>query len=277
MVGFKKKIFPLTLFFTALALAALWGGCTVDGLGLAGSTDFSRRWRERNNFVFLSPADRNLSLGDDFSFIVLSDTHLDRGDAHGLERLKNVIDGEVKFVVITGDITQGGHRREVQQFIDIARSLGVPCYPVVGNHDVYFGNWQVWKELIGSTCYRIDGGGATLLMLDSANAYFGAEQISWLERELGRSTGRVFVFTHVNLFVQSLRNEQQFTDIRERARITSLLKGRCDIMFAGHVHKRIIREMGGVRYITTEDYRDHKTYCRVSVSKDGVRYEFKTL
>ena len=188
-----------------------------------------------------------------------------------------MIDGEVKFVVITGDITHGGHRREVQQFIDIARSLGVPCYPVAGNHDIYFGNWRIWKELIGSTCYRINGGGATLLMMDSANAYFGAEQISWLEGELRKSTGRVFVFTHVNLFVESLLNEQQFTDIRERARITSLLKGRCDAMFAGHVHKRIVKEMGGVRYITAEDYRDHKTYCRVSVSPDGIRWEFKTL
>jgi 3',5'-cyclic AMP phosphodiesterase CpdA len=188
-----------------------------------------------------------------------------------------VINGNVRFVVINGDITQDGRRKDVSKFIEIAQSLGVPCYPVIGNHDIYSGNWAAWKELIGSTCYSIDGGGATLVMLDSANAYFGAEQIKWLEGKLSSARGRVFVFSHVNLFVKSPVDLQQFTDVRERARITSLLKGRCDAMFTGHVHQRIIQKAGGVQYITTEDYRDNAVYCRVSVSPDGISWEFNKL
>ena len=273
MVARVGRFFALVLLGGAFFLVS----CNVDVFGMVASTDLDERWKERNTFNFLSPADRSLSLGDDFSFIVLSDTHIEDGNAHGLEKLKDAIDGGVKFVVVNGDITQGGHRKDLEKFIEIARSLGVPCYPVAGNHDIYFGNWRVWKELIGSTAYRIDGGGATLLMLDSANAYFGANQIKWLERGLKTATGRVFVFSHVNLFVESPVDEQQFTDIRERARITSLLKGRCDAMFTGHVHERIIREAGGVRYITTEDFRSGSAYCRVTVSAGGIRWEFKKL
>jgi len=263
-------------------LVLLWGlftlsGCKNDFLGIFGSSDLSIRWQARNTFNFLEPADMNITLGDTYSFIVLNDTHIHNGDTRGLEKLKNVIDSDVKFVVFNGDITQNGKQKDLREFMRIARSLGVPCYPVMGNHDIYNHNWPVWKALIGSTCYRINGDSATLLMLDSANAYFGSDQLDWLENELSKTAGRVFVFSHVNLFVESMVDMQQFTDIRERARITSLLKGRCDIMFMGHVHQRVINELGGVKYINIEDYRDNGVYCRVWVSKDNIRWEFSKL
>jgi UDP-2,3-diacylglucosamine pyrophosphatase LpxH len=69
----------------------------------------------------------------------------------------------------------------------------------------------------------------------------------------------------------------QLTDTRERARMVSLLQGRCDAFFMGHIHRRIIKEIGDVRYITIEDYRSKKSYCRVYVSQAGFSYEFGEL
>ena len=273
MVTRPGKYFFAVILWTVF----LSGGCSNDILGLFGSNDISRRWEARNTFNFLKPGDRNISLGDTYSFIVLSDTHIYNNETYGLEKLKNVIDSNVKFAVINGDVTQSGKRKEVKHFIQIAESLGVPCYPVAGNHDIFLRNWPEWEELIGSTCYRIDGGGATLFILDSANAYFGAKQLDWLEKEMKNTAGRVFVFTHSNLFVKSLADGQQFTDTLERARAVSLLKGKCDIMFTGHVHRRIINETDGIQFITTEDFKTNSAYCLVHVSKDGVRWEFKTV
>jgi len=272
VANFRAYLFT----FLVWSLFAL-SGCNNDLFGIFGSTDLDVRWKSRNTFNFLSLEDRNISLGDAYSFIVIGDAHINNGDTFGLDKLKNVIDSDVEFVVFNGDITQNGKRRDIEAFIEIARSLGVPCYPVVGNHDIYFGNWPEWKELIGSTCYRVNGGGDTLLFMDSANAYFGDKQLDWLENELKRADKRVFVFSHVNLFTENLSSLQQFTDIRERARVTSLLKGNCDAMFMGHVHQRIVREIGGVKYITIEDYRDHNVYCQVWVSQNGIRWEFKKL
>ncbi|GHV39312.1 hypothetical protein AGMMS49546_11150 [Spirochaetia bacterium] len=261
-----------------LAVVLFCPGCDADLLGLFGSPDFEERLNEKGTFHFLTPADRSLTLGDTYSFIVLTDTHIEGSDAHGLEKLKDVING-ASFVVITGDITNRGDREEVQKFIAIARSLGVPCYPVLGNHDVYFGNWGVWKDMIGSSSYRIDTplSSTTLFIMDSGNAAWGARQIDWLDNELKSAKPRRFIFTHANLFVESPGDIEQFTDVRERSRIMSMLKGRCDAMFTGHVHKRIIRNAGGVEYITLEDYRSNKTYCRVFVSPAGLRYEFAKL
>ena len=262
-----------------LAFACFFSGCTVDLLGLFGSTGLSERFAERNNFNFLRPEERTISLGSDFSFIVLSDTHIEKGDAFGLEKLAEVIaaDSEIKFVIIIGDITQCAYKEDIIKFIEIARSMGVPCYPVIGNHDIYFNNWSNWKELIGSTCYRIDGGGATLFMLDSANAYFGKDQLDWLDRELKSTGGRVFAFTHSNFFVESPVDIQQVTDARERARVLSILRNRCDVMFTGHLHKRIITEAGGVQFISIEDFRHAKIYYRVSVTGGNISYRYEKL
>ena len=274
MVAFFRKYYLLVLLWGIFSLS----GCDNDIFGLFDSTGLDERWQARNTFNFLSPADMNISPGDTYSFIVLNDIHINNGNTHGFEKLKDIItDNDIKFVVFNGDTTQNGRREDIEKFIQIAHSFGVPCYPVIGNHDIYFGNWPVWKELIGSTCYRVNAGNTTLLIMDSANAYFGAEQLKWLENELTNTAERVFVFSHANLFVGSRPNVAQFTDTKERAQIISLLKGRCDAMFMGHAHQQSINELGGVKYITIEDYRDNAVYCRVWVSKDNVRWEFRKL
>jgi predicted phosphodiesterase len=272
--GYKTAAFRSVPLLMILFLEA----CTLDISGFFASTGLNERLKAKNTFNFLSEEDRDLSPGDEYSFIVLSDTHIENGNTYGLERLAQVIDGAA-FVVITGDITQYGDRNDIQEFIKIARSLGVPCYPVLGNHDIFFHNWQEWRDLIGSSSYRIGapGGSTTLFILDSANATFGGSQLNWLERELRIANPWVFVFTHTNLQVENPAHVVQLMDIRERARFMSIVKDRGAAAFMGHLHKRIERELGGVQYITLEDYRDHGTYCRVYVSPEGFRYTFKKL
>ncbi|MDR2362959.1 MAG: metallophosphoesterase [Spirochaetaceae bacterium] len=282
MVTFPRRPVKNTVLFS-LVFSLIWGACTIDLPGFFASDDFAERLKDRNAFVFLTPQDRNITLGDTYSFVVLTDTHIEGSDAHGLDRLKRVLlppsdpGGGDKFVVVTGDITQSGYPEEVRTFLEIAKSLGIPCYPVLGNHDTYFGHWPVWRDLIGSSLYRIDADSATLLILDTANAAFGADQLDWIKKELSTAKPRVFAFTHANFFVDDLTDRQQFTDIKERAKAISLFTGRCDVLFSGHVHKRIIRDIAGVRYMSNEDYRSKKTYCRVYVSPGGIRYDFKTL
>jgi len=262
-----------------LCVFYLLSACTVDFLGFFYSNDLDERLAERDNFKYLLEGQRSLSFGDEYSFIVITDTHIEDGNAFGLEALADVIaaDSNIKFVTFLGDITQFGSQKDMNKFIEISKTFNVPCYPVIGNHDIYFGNWPVWKEHIGSTRYRIDGGNTTLFILDSANAFFGKEQLDWLQKELKNTSGRVFVFTHSNLFVNDLPDIQQLSDMKERARITSILKNRCDIMFMGHSHERRFNEVGKVKYVNIEDFHGTKVYCLVSVTGAGVTYKFKKL
>jgi len=271
-----KNTFKILL---PILLVCVTVSCKVDVFGLFASTDLDERLKEKNNFQFLTAGNRSLSLTDSYSFIVITDTHIEDGNAHGLEKIKDVIEGDpnIKFAVFCGDITHNGAEQDYKKFIEIAKPLPIPAYPVIGNHDIYFGNWSVWKNLIGSTSYRINGGTADLFMLDSANAFFGKAQLDWLENELKNSHKTAFVFSHHNLFVGPRGNIQQLADTKERARIISLLSGKRVIMFTGHSHERLIIEAGGTQYVNIEDFAGNNTYCLVSVNKTGVKYEFKKL
>jgi len=289
-----KSISKIFLSVLSLAVVCLVIGCdlNVDLLGLFGSNDLNERLTEKNNFRYLIDSERNFNYTTPvpdpsdpilFSFIVLTDTHVENGDTTDLRKIKDeIINNNARFLVNIGDMSQSGAEQDIQAIIDLFRNeITVPCYPVIGNHDVYFGNWPVWKENIGSTRYRIngeiDGEFFTLFILDSANAFIGKSQVDWLEDELETANGKVFVFTHSDFFVQDKIKIQQLYDQAERARIMSLLRGKCDIMFSGHSHERVIKEFGGVTYISIEDYKSTLTYCLVKVTKTGVIYEFKNL
>jgi len=276
-----KPIFKILL---SILLVCVTVSCNVDLFGLFASTDLDERLKEKNNFTFLNTVGgTTVTLGDEYSFIVITDIHTEGGDAHGLENIKIVIENnpEIKFAVFCGDNTQTGAEQDIRKIIEIAQSLGIPVYPVIGNHDIYFGNWSVWKRLIGSTSYRVNGDSATLFILDSANGFLGKQQLDWLENELksahGGANGRVFVFSHHNLFAGSAVNIQQMADTQEIARIVSLVSRKYGIMFTGHSHERLIKEAGGALFINIEDFISSKTYCLVTVTQTGVSYVFEKL
>ena len=272
------------LFFSVLVMGItlLIIGCSVDLLGLFGSNDVDERLKEKDQFRYLNGNERTPpSLPDDFDFIVLADTHVE-GDITDLKKIKTVLDndvtGNIKFMTILGDITQTGVKEDITEVMNFTRTLPVPCYPVIGNHDIYFGNWSSgWKEYIGSTRYKIEGGDITLLVLDSANAFMGKEQIDWLEKQLKTAKKNVFVLTHSDFFVQDKIKIQQLYDPAERARIMSMLRDKCDIVLTGHSHERVEKEFGDVKFISIEDYKSTQTYCLVKVTPSGVSYEFKKL
>jgi len=268
-----KPIFKILL---PILLCCAVYGCNVDLSGLFKSTDLNERLTEKFNYKYLD--DGSLNLGDEYSFIVITDIHTEDRDAHGLENIQAVIesDPEIKFIVFGGDITQNGAEQDLKKVLEIIRPLPIPVYMVIGNHDTFFGNWSVWRDLIGSTSYRVKGDSADLFILDSANGFLGKEQLDWLENELKSAPGRVFVFSHHNIFLDSMIN-QQMADTRETARLISLVRAKRGIMFTGHSHERVIKEVGGSLFINIEMFRKYKTYCLFSVKKTGLSYEFKEL
>ncbi|MCL2765383.1 MAG: metallophosphoesterase [Treponema sp.] len=243
------------------------------------ANDLDERLKYKDTFIFLKkPEHRTPALGNEYSFIVLADIHMEGGSLESIKELKNIIIPEqVKFVVVLGDITNNHSENDLLLFLETVSEFDVPFYPVIGNYDILFSNWDVWKEHIGSTRYRITGDTASLFILDSANSFFGKEQLDWLEREIRNTQGNTFVFTHSALFASGLADIHLLSDIKERARIVSILRNRCNIMFTGHLHKRVLNHTGGVQFISIEDFKRHNVYCLVNVKDYDVTFSFKSL
>jgi 3',5'-cyclic AMP phosphodiesterase CpdA len=277
---------------------ALFASCEIDYAGLFYSEELDERLTQADSFPYLDGHGwRTLDIGSaSYSFLFITDVHVAEDDSSGFENLKNLKKRFIasdRFVVAGGDLTQSGTRNEIALFIQATETWhrvdsagaavaeSMPCYMVIGNHDIFFGNWSVWKELVGSTRYRIDtrsddAGGATLLVLDTANAYFGSNQLDWLDAQLKRAQPNTFIFAHGTLFV----NENPFANkksipLHERARIVSLIDSSpAKAYFAGHLHQRVIKEIQNKQYITLEDFRSHQNFVRVFVSPAGVSYSY---
>ncbi len=94
------------------------------------------------------------SFSQDFKFAFLSDTHI--GVKNADEDLRRSVadinaDTSLKFVIISGDITELGIDDEVLEVKNILSKLTKPVYIVTGNHD---GNWSptggsVFRKVIG--------------------------------------------------------------------------------------------------------------------------------
>ncbi|MDR2601514.1 MAG: metallophosphoesterase [Spirochaetaceae bacterium] len=276
----KNGAVQFILIFLIVPPAVFLTACNVDLFGIFASSSLEERLLSRNDFTLLKAEEtRNITLGEEYSFLVLSDAHIENQDADGLEKLKEAASGS-SFVVFLGDITQFGDYADLQIFIHIAKELSVPCYPVIGNHDVYFSNWAAYKELIGSSSYKVSADSAAIFFLDSANGTLGSMQLKWLNQELlglKEQKKRVFVFTHTNLFVKSLFDHVQWKDDRERAKIISVLKDKCDVFFMGHVHREMFQKIAGVEFVTLDDYKSSKTYVKFFVTPAGFRREVKKL
>jgi 3',5'-cyclic AMP phosphodiesterase CpdA len=253
----------------------------LDLSGLFYSTDLDERLKSADTFNFVSAEDRGINLPDEYSFILITDTHIN-DDSRGLgrEALEGVIIDTDKFIVNMGDITNDGEKEFYDKFVEFFGDLSIPCFPAIGNHDLFFNGWAVWKSMIGSTRYTAGTGSTKLIFLDSASAYLGGAQLRWLDEQLKSGEEHIFVFTHNSLIIQNTVNFDiacDWYDEDERALALSLLSGRAEAVFSGHLHIRCQESIGGTRFLTLEDYKASRTYCRVFVSPNGLHFEFKKM
>ena len=163
-----------------------------------------------------------------------------------------------------------------------------PCFPVIGNHDVYFDCAQYFKQYFHTSTYTVtvnaDGKKDLFIFLDSGNGTHGQRQLEWLEEQLShRDDYRYcFVISHNWLFRTSynytttpaanLPQDEQyaFMDLMSRSNV--------NMVIMGHFHMREQRQFGGVQYVMTDNLNDGKSpsYLVVNVA-EKVTYDYEEL
>ncbi len=263
-----KRLIQITL----IILSAFYlVSCKADPKGLVSSSDVDKRFEDSSSL----PVKENVEpLTDEFSFIVVADTHVYHGNASKLTALKERLnqdkaDGKNdKFLIACGDISQRGDVEDFQAFRDVWEPE-FPVYATLGNHDLYFDGWHNYKGIFGKSCYTFKAGPVRFVSFDSANGTLGRKQKNWLEGILKTKTEPLcVVFTHFEFFSPNSTTIQQYTDIEEVYYLINLFtKTGVDYVFMGHSHDYYDKAVNGTHYVNISDFVDKGDYFRFQVNQ----------
>ena len=199
-------------------------------------------------------------------------------------------EGESLAPIVEGNLSPlplcRGSRRGSHPYLAIA----------LGNHDIYFNQWDEWRSYFGTSVYWFYTmlPDSTVLdrfiCLDSAEGTLGTAQLQWLREllttnHLPLTTNHPFrhtiVFTHTHLFKRD--NSQGHTSnyaIEETYELTSLLEqGGVDMYWCGHDHSREITDYAGFTSIVVDAIEDHypPAFYMIADLSDEINYRFIQL
>lgn len=248
-------------------------------------------WNEQNGMPVIN------NVPDNYTFYSCSDSHINDDNS----RLAKYItiernDPEAVFSIIAGDLANESGEGpfiladSAMMFDPLTQAENDPCFPIIGNHDVYFDCAKFYKQHFHTSTYTVtvntvSGLKDLFIFLDSGNGTHGRRQLDWLEEQLSHRTEYryCFVISHNWLFrttynytttpAANLPEDEQyaFMDLMSRNAV--------DMVIMGHFHYRDVKTFAGVKYVMTDNLNDGKTepsYLVVSCA-DRVTYEYRLL
>ena len=176
--------------------------------------------------------------------------------------------GDVAFVVQIGDFTDLGLAPEYERMNDLFRSLPVPYFVAIGNHD-HLGNGEdLYERMFGPQDFAFSWARTRFVFLDTCSieeAYDGTvPDLVKLAVNLAPSPEheRAFVFAHV-------KPESTDFDPRLRSGFRALLRdGGVVASFYGHEHRYESEVRDGIPYFVAAHVNDRE-YLLVSERDDG--------
>jgi hypothetical protein len=161
-------------------------------------------------------------------------------------------DPSIRFVLMSGDLTSRGSTSELERFQREMKSLPIPIYATLGNHELGTRD-DLFHDYFGRGNFRFTFRGAQFTLLDSASATLAPAAYDWLYGWLAEGMNRDhFVFMHIPPLDPAGTRAGAFASRLEANRLLSLLaNGRVDLTIYGHVHSYYAFSNAGIpAYIT---------------------------
>lgn len=225
-----------------------------------------------------------------YRLYAMSDVHVD-GSTHNLDGY--VADylsdtTAAPFSLCLGDLIYGNNGfgkfcEHVKPVTDAGRKI----YYTVGNHDLYFGQWDKYYNCFGASSYWFEvqtvGGFKDLFIsLDSGNGTLGLDQRDWLEDLLeskhNQEYRHIIVFTHTHFFRINNNNGLTSSFCMEETYDLTDLFDRYDVsfVFQGHSHHKDYRLFKGVGYLrlgALKEGSDDACYVKLNIG-NFIDYQF---
>jgi outer membrane protein assembly factor BamB/predicted phosphodiesterase len=191
--------------------------------------------------------------GQEFHFAVVTDIHLSPTNPSAEEDLRNTVkeintNPGIKFVLVTGDLTDLGDRGSLQTAKDILDELNVKYYPISGNHET---KWSesgatAFGDIFGSERFDFEynrvkflgfNTGPVIRMMDG---HVAPQDINWLKEELARlpKNQPVVLVTHYPLLPVDVDNWYEVTDAVRNYNVRAFI--------GGHYHSNRLFNYDGI-------------------------------
>ena len=205
-------------------------------------------------------------------------------------------DSSAVFSFIAGDLANESGEKPYFMIEDAIRYNAErqvkndPCFPIAGNHDVYFDCAKWYKEHFHTSTYTVTvktvGGFKDLfIFLDSGNGTHGKRQLDWLEEKLSHrgEYRNCVVVSHCWLFRTSynytttpaanlpLDEQYGFMDLMSASNVS--------LVVMGHFHACEQRRFNGVTYVMIDNLNeetDDPSYLVVDCG-EKVSFEYRNL
>ena len=153
----------------------------------------------------------------------------------------------VRFGLVSGDLTSRGTLPDLRQFQREMGTLPFPLYATLGNHDLGTDEHH-FQRVFGRCSFSFEYGGVRFSLLDSASAGLAPKVSERLEDwlEAGRD-GLHLVMMHIPPLDPVGRRNGGFASRLEASRLlSSLAQARVDLTIYGHVHSLYTFENAGI-------------------------------
>ena len=266
-----KKIY----FYICAALLCL-SSCGESNLDVIGMV-YTRS--ESSNERFAQSMEYNRQHGyetinvdkDEYRVYIMSDIHID----FTTNNLDTFIDDYLSdhdaapFCLSLGDIINSVAHYDtcMAHIARIWQNTGDTCFGTVGNHDIYFDQWKVYREYWKTSTYwfevKTPNSKDLYICLDSSDGTFGTDQRKWLvsllEEKWKQGYRHIICFTHTHFFKIDasqghtsnlpLEETYEFCDIFSRYGV--------DVVLQGHSHTRNFTAFNDVTYVRVDALEDH--------------------
>jgi predicted phosphodiesterase len=215
------------------------GTVTVAPETISGGPLTEKRWAvdlsQGATTLTLRPADGEPT--EPWRFAVLSDVQ------EAIDRVQDIYarmnaDARISFVVSAGDLTQRGTVEQLDRFERELRSLRVPFYPTLGNHELGTDDGAPFQRQFGRANFRFVYGGMQFTFLDSASATLDPTVYDWLDGWLREGQNRTHaVLMHIPPIDPIGVRNGSFANRNEAAKLLAkLAEGDVDVTLYGHIH-----------------------------------------
>ncbi|MCB0419286.1 MAG: metallophosphoesterase, partial [Bdellovibrionales bacterium] len=151
-----------------------------------------------------------------------------------------------------GDIVDQGEPGDFDAFYNAVTAKGWTgkIFTAIGNHDVFYGGWDYYKQRWGASHYAFTVGNTKFIVFDTADGNVGEEQMNWIESELDNSTTNAVFVSHYMPLVPGIQTYLRLANREEALSLMRLAtqKG-VKAWIGGHYHSYISEEVDGVQYV----------------------------